>query len=593
MEKSSAISRLQLLESQLCNSPQQLAQSDLPKKTLQQYRQKSTVSPLALRETIFGQHYAIRERIFKIIANDPLFRHFTSLDLDRKQHRYLSFKQFKRLVDEFHFGFDDLKSDPSLLLAVSDAMSCFDNSVAIKMAVHLHLYMKTLINLGTAKHRHFVENAISITDFGCFALTELGHGSNVRDIKTTAHYDPTKREFIINTPDDLAMKFWIGAAAHLANMATVFAQLYVKDKCYGVHAFIVPIRNKVDHSPIPGIVVGDCGQKLGLNGLDNGFIIFKNVRVPYDNMLDRFSQVKENEKFTSTISNDNKRFGISLGSLSNGRINLIIFCNGILRNAITIGIRFATVRRQFGPENSPETPIIEYPLVQYRLMEYLAGSYAFSFVGQSMQSMWENSQEFIFDEKSLLLNEMHALSSALKPVVSWFVQRGIQEVREVCGGLGYSAYNRLGAFRDDNDVNLTWEGDNNVLIQQTSKFLLDSLRKLIEGQSLPYPSLEFLKPFHDSESKWPPANEDEILANDYIKKALEHRANYNVHMSFLQVQENVSKFDTPTEAWNGTQVFYLQNAAKSYAELHIINEFLKGVKRCSDKNSKKSAKINV
>ena len=58
---------------------------------------------------------------------------------------------------------------------------------------------------------------------GCFALTELGHGSNVRDIMTTAHYDSDRHEFIINTPNDQAMKFWIGAAAQLANVAAVWA----------------------------------------------------------------------------------------------------------------------------------------------------------------------------------------------------------------------------------------------------------------------------------------------------------------------------------------------------------------------------------
>lgn len=59
---------------------------------------------------------------------------------------------------------------------------------------------------------------------------------------------------------------------------------------------------------------------------------------------------------------------------------------------------------------------------------------------------------------------MHALSSALKPMSSWFVMNGLYELREICAGLGYSAYNRLGAYIDDHNVNMTWEGENNVLI---------------------------------------------------------------------------------------------------------------------------------
>lgn len=42
-------------------------------------------------------------------------------------------------------------------------------------------------------------------------------------------------------------------------------------------------------------------------------------------------------------------------------------------------------------------------------------------------------------------------------------------------GHGYSSFSRLGSYYNDNDVNATWEGDNNMLLQQTSKFLLKIL----------------------------------------------------------------------------------------------------------------------
>ena len=70
------------------------------------------------------------------------------------------------------------------------------------------------------------------------------------------------------------MKFWIGGASKSSNTATIFAQLYVEGKCYGPHAFLVPIRNKDTHMPLPGVTLGDCGKKEGLDGIDNGFIIF-------------------------------------------------------------------------------------------------------------------------------------------------------------------------------------------------------------------------------------------------------------------------------------------------------------------------------
>jgi acyl-CoA oxidase len=57
-------------------------------------------------------------------------------------------------------------------------------------------------------------------------------------------------------------------------MSVVFAQLIVEDKNHGPHAFLVPLRDRQHHLPLPGIILGDCGKKIGKEGVDNGFIIF-------------------------------------------------------------------------------------------------------------------------------------------------------------------------------------------------------------------------------------------------------------------------------------------------------------------------------
>lgn len=195
--------------------------------------------------------------------------------------------------------------------------------VAVKMTVSLQLAYKTIQNLGTEMHSEFLRRIESGADLSCFALTELGHGSNVRGILTTATYDHASREIILNTPRKEAMKFWIGGAAKSSNTCVVWAQLIIDGENHGPHAFIVPLRDRLNHLPLSGITIGDCGKKEGNEGIDNGFILFDHVRIPKSNLLNRLSDIDENGKFTSPIPNADLRFGLSLGGLSTGRIILI------------------------------------------------------------------------------------------------------------------------------------------------------------------------------------------------------------------------------------------------------------------------------
>lgn len=50
------------------------------------------------------------------------------------------------------------------------------------------------------------------------------------------------------------------------------------------------------------------------------------------------------------------------------------------------------------------------------------------------------------------------------------------------GGHGYHSYSKLAVLYNDNDINNTWEGDNNVLIQQATKYVLDNAQKVIKGK---------------------------------------------------------------------------------------------------------------
>lgn len=147
----------------------------------------------------------------------------------------------------------------------------------------------TLFSQGTdAQRNKFFFPAMGYDIIGCYAQTELGHGSNVRGLETTATWNPDDKTFTINSPTLTSSKWWIGSLGRTANHAIVMAQLWVGGECFGPHMFVVQIRHLETHQPLEGIYVMDIGPKVGYNTMDNGALLFNKVKVPHGAMLARY-----------------------------------------------------------------------------------------------------------------------------------------------------------------------------------------------------------------------------------------------------------------------------------------------------------------
>lgn len=355
-------------------------------------------------------------------------------------------------------------------IAVFEMLGYHDSSLAIKFGVQFGLFGGSVQWLGTQYHHDkYLEDIGSMKLPGCFAMTETGHGSNVRGLKTTATYDPKTDEIIIHTPTKDDGKEYIGNALH-GKMATVFAQLIVKGEHHGVHAVLVPLRND-KHETLPGITVEDCGYKLGLNGVDNGRIWFDQVRVPRENLLNRFGNIDDQGNYSSPIENPGRRFFTMLGTLVGGRVSVPRAGLSAAKTGLAIAIKYGIKRKQFAPkEGMAETTILDYPSHQRRLIPHLAKSYALDIALTYLAERYINSTEED-------IREIETLAAGLKSYATWFTTESLQECREACGGKGYLAENRLADLKADTDIYTTFEGDNTVLMQLVAKGLLSDFRK--------------------------------------------------------------------------------------------------------------------
>ncbi|XP_063475445.1 peroxisomal acyl-coenzyme A oxidase 3 isoform X9 [Symphalangus syndactylus] len=496
---------------------------EFPRGPLDTYRARASFSWKELALFTEGKDMLrFKKTIFSALENDPLFARSPGADLSLEKYRELNFLRCKRIFEYDFLSVEDMFKSPLKVPALIQCLGMYDSSLAAKYLLHSLVFGSAVYSSGSERHLTYIQKIFRMEIFGCFALTELSHGSNTKAIRTTAHYDPATEEFIIHSPDFEAAKFWVGNMGKTATHAVVFAKLHVPgDQCHGLHPFIVQIRDPKTLLPMPGVMVGDIGKKLGQNGLDNGFAMFHKVRVPRQSLLNRMGDV------------------------------------------------------------TPEGTYVS-PFKQWRLLPYLAAVYALDHFSKSLfLDLVELQRGLALGDRSArqaeLGREIHALASAGKPLASWTTQQGIQECREACGGHGYLAMNRLGVLRDDNDPNCTYEGDNNILLQQTSNYLLGLLAHQVQDGACfhsPLKSVDFLDAYPGIlDQKFEVSSVADCLDSAVALAAYKWLVCYLLRETYQKLNQEKRSGSSDFEARNKCQVSHGRPLALVFVELTVVQRF--------------------
>ena len=538
-----------------------------------------------LTDILDGEQADIIKKVKEVISR-PEFAYENSTDIN--VYRETVYNWCKILADENlgnmaypkRYGGGENIAD---YFAIMETLSYHDLSLVIKFGVQFGLWGMSVHSLGTEKHyAKYLKDIGSLKIPGCFAMTETHHGSNVKGLETTATYNHNDKTFTIHTPHEKAQKEYIGNAAVHGQMATVFAKLIIDGHDYGVNAFVVPLRD-TNGNTLNGITIGDCGHKMGLNGVDNGTISFDNVVIPKENMLDRFASVNDKGEFESPIPSDNRRFFTMLGTLVGGRIGIPRSALAAAKSGLAIAIRYSDQRRQFGPEGGSEVPILNYRMHQRRLLPHLAKTYAIHFGLQYLTNRFLNRTE-------TQMQEIEALAAGMKSYSTWSTRDVLQECREACGGKGYLSENRIDALKNDTEIYTTFEGDNTVLMQLVAKNRLAEFRKAF-GEMGSFGIINYV--FENAKTAFAEKNpivtrrtdDEHLLDSEFHLQAFIHREKTILASAARRIKKLV---DGGLEAYDAFNVVQHQmiEVAEAYLERLVLEQFQIAITKVEDENTK-------
>jgi acyl-CoA oxidase len=264
-----------------------------------------------------------------------------------------------------------------------------------------------------------------------------------------------------------------------------------------------------------------------------------------------------------------------MAALTGGRVGIAVNSVNAAKVGLAIAVRYAFARRAFAPtRGAQEIPLMSYATHQRRLMVPLATAYVYSLCADELREMWYDSMT-----QGSVSKELHVLSAGMKALFTWYMSDALQNARECCGGQGYKSENRICVLRADRDVMLTFEGANDVMLQQVAKALLSEYGKTGTGSGMSQANNDLAA--EQASSSGFAADPGGVTSPAFIRRALLDREERLLRELALAVTRrtkvaNMSTFD----AWNAS-LGAAGEAATAHMERRIYDMHRKHVVRAA------------